>query len=58
MSKVVPYQVFKEKQRERRYGTSEGRLRRLRALGIPEDVGVEMLAADLDQLFDLEENPK
>jgi len=37
MGDLIPYEYFKKKQREKKYGSDASVGRRLRALGFPED---------------------
>lgn len=51
MAEVIPYEVFKEKQRERKYGTDEYRINRLKAMNYDEDLVFASEDEGIHELF-------
>jgi len=45
-AQIIPYSIFKKKRREKKYGTDASRLRRLKAMGYPDDFYIEIQELD------------
>ena len=48
MGTLIPYEKFKEKQREKKYGSDESRINRLRAKNIPEPIRADESVDPMD----------